>query len=155
MEVIKSNCYLSSNPPFLIKEPLTNGISELTITPTSSSPPDQLANSTARLTLTPVMASVNQNGTKILSRIGLETRTHDAPKIERHSLPSLNGSHVMKELIFIFFLFYYDIFYTRVLGLFEQSKSSKIPIKQVFCVSFNILKFRFEAQNIKKKVELI
>ena len=104
MEVIKSNCYLSSNPPFIIKEPLTNGISELTVTPTTSSPPDQLAKSTARLTLTPVMASVNQNGTKVLSRIGLETRTHDAPKIERHSLPSLNGSHVMKELIFQNFL---------------------------------------------------
>ena len=94
VEFIKSNCHLSENLPFSVRSPLLgNGDCGLI---TNAAKPTELSHSTARLTLTPLVASVRQSETRIMSRLGLESRTFDAPKIERHSLPSLNGSHVMK-----------------------------------------------------------
>ena len=94
-EFIKSNCHLSENLPFSVRSPLVLGNGDCAPI-TNSTKPGELSHSTARLTLTPLVASVRQSETRIMSRLGLESRTFDAPKIERHSLPSLNGSHVMK-----------------------------------------------------------
>ena len=95
VEFIKSNCHLSENLPFSVRSPLVLGNGDCAPI-TTSTKPAELSHSTARLTLTPLVASVRQSETRIMSRLGLESRTFDAPKIERHSLPSLNGSHVMK-----------------------------------------------------------